>query len=127
MHHAVDWFEIPVADMPRAIRFYETVTGRALRREAFGGPGEELAVFEVDDGHAVNGALLASPEAKPASQGTTVYLHAPGIDAWLARVPAAGGQVVTAKTALPDGMGWFAHILDSEGNRVGLHSDVNED
>jgi predicted enzyme related to lactoylglutathione lyase len=53
-----------------------------------------------------------------------VYLHAPAIDAWLERVPAAGGRIVTGKTALPQGMGYFAHILDSEGNRVGLHGDA---
>lgn len=41
----------------------------------------------------------------------------------VAKVPAAGGKVVTPKTALPEGMGYFAHFVDSEGNRVGLHSN----
>ena len=125
MQHALNWFEIPVADLDRAIRFYEALTGRKLRREAFGGPGEELAVFEVDERVAVNGALLRSPDARPAAQGTMVYLNAgPRIDLWLERVPAAGGRVLVGKTALPPGMGFFAHILDSEGNRVGLHADA---
>ncbi|HYF43054.1 MAG TPA: VOC family protein [Ramlibacter sp.] len=125
MQHALNWFEIPVADLDRAIRFYEALTGRKLRREAFGGPGEELAVFEVDERGAVNGALLRSPDARPAAQGTMVYLNAgPRIDLWLERVPAAGGRVLVGKTALPPGMGFFAHILDSEGNRVGLHADA---
>lgn len=123
MPHAINWFEIPVADLTRAMRFYETMTGRKLRREAFGAPGEELAVFEVDDADGVNGALLASPHARPAAEGTTVYLNAaPRIDDWLARVEPAGGRIMTPKTALPPGMGFFAHILDSEGNRVGLHA-----
>jgi len=125
MQHALNWFEIPVADLDRAIRFYEALTGRKLRREAFGGPGEELAVFEVDERGAVNGALLRSSQAQPAAQGTMVYLNAsPRIDLWLERVPAAGGRVLVGKTALPPGMGFFAHILDSEGNRVGLHADA---
>jgi uncharacterized protein len=123
MQHAINWFEIPVTDLARAMRFYEAMTGARLRREAFGAPGEELAIFEVDSQEGINGALLSGPDAKPAAHGTTVYLNCgPHIDAWLARVPAAGGRVVVPKTALPPGMGHFAHILDSEGNRVGLHS-----
>jgi predicted enzyme related to lactoylglutathione lyase len=46
----------------------------------------------------------------------------PSIDAALARATAAGARMHTAKTALPPGMGFFAHIEDSEGNVVGLHS-----
>ena len=123
MEHALDWFEIPVADMDRAIRFYETASAGKLRREAFGGPGQELAVFEVKDEAAVKGALLAAPHAKPSAQGAIVYLNAgPAIDAWLERAQRAGGQVLLGKTALPDGMGFFAHVLDTEGNRVGLHA-----
>ena len=57
------------------------------------------------------------------ANGTLVYLNAgPSLDAWLARVPAAGGSVALPKVTLPDGMGCFAHIIDSEGNRVGLHA-----
>lgn len=123
MLHAINWFEIPVADLTRAMKFYETMTGTPVRREAFGAPGEEMAVFEVDTQEGVSGCLLFSPDAKPAQNGTTVYLNAaPSIDAWLERVVPAGGRILTPKTALPPGMGFFAHVLDSEGNRVGLHA-----
>ncbi len=123
MQNAINWFEIPVADMARAMRFYQTLTGTALRREAYGGPGEEMAVFEMSDENGVSGALLCSPQVQPAAQGTMVYLNAgPSIQAWLDRVVAAGGSIVVGKTALPPGMGYFAHIVDSEGNRVGLHA-----
>lgn len=27
-------------------------------------------------------------------------------------------------TELPDGLGCFAHIIDTEGNRVGLHAEA---
>lgn len=123
MEHAVNWFEIPVVDMDRAVRFYETASGRALRREAFGAPGQELAVFEVGDDQAVHGALLSGAGAQPSAQGAIVYLNAaPSIDAWLDRARRAGGTVVRDKTALPEGMGFFAHVLDPEGNRVGVHA-----
>ena len=123
MAHALNWFEIPVADMDRALGFYAALTGRSLRREAFGGPGEELGGFEVDGEDDVKGALLKNPRFQPSADGTLVYLNAgSSLDAWLARVPAAGGRVALPKVTLPEGMGCFAHIIDSEGNRVGLHA-----
>jgi predicted enzyme related to lactoylglutathione lyase len=52
-----------------------------------------------------------------------VYLNAePSIDAALERVRKAGGEIVLPKTALPPGLGFFAHVLDSEGNRIGFHA-----
>ncbi len=123
MQHAINWFEIPVTDLARAMEFYAAMTGAAMRREAFGPPGEEIAIFEVDTQEGISGCLLSSPDAKPTQSGTTVYLNAsPSIDAWLARVEKACGKITMQKIALPPGMGVFAHILDSEGNRVGLHA-----
>jgi uncharacterized protein len=123
MQHAINWFEIPVADLSRAMKFYAAMTGMPLRREAFGAPGEEMAIFEVDTQEGINGCLLSSPDAQPAQNGTLIYLSAsPSVDAWLERVESAGGRVLKPKTALPPGMGFFAHVLDSEGNRVGLHA-----
>jgi uncharacterized protein len=123
MQHAINWFEIPVADLSRAMKFYAAMTGTPLKREAFGAPGEEMAIFEVETQEGISGCLLSSPNSKPAQQGTMVYLSAsPNVDAWLSRVEKAGGKIVTPKTALPPGMGFFAHIIDSEGNRVGLHA-----
>ena len=52
-----------------------------------------------------------------------IYLDCmPSIDAALSRVPQAGGQVATPKTALPGDMGFFAVVRDTEGNEVGLHA-----
>jgi uncharacterized protein len=57
------------------------------------------------------------------SGGTLVYLNAgASLDSVLARVIAAGGQIALPRQALPPGMGFFAHIIDSDGNRVGLHA-----
>jgi uncharacterized protein len=125
MQHTINWFDLPVADMARAMQFYQTITGRPLRREAFGAPGEEMAMFEAPDAQGVTGALVYSPNAKPAVKGTLIYLNAgSSMQACLDRVKAAGGSIVIGKTALPQDMGYFAHIIDSEGNKVGLHSEV---
>lgn len=120
--HAVHWFEIPVTDLDRAQSFYEAVLGQRLRREAMG-PQTTLAVFPYDDG-AAGGCLMAGTTApQPSAQGAMVYLNAePSLDAALARVEAAGGRIATPKVVLPGDMGAFAHVLDTEGNRVGLHA-----
>ncbi len=122
--NAINWFEIPVADMGRAMKFYAAMTGKPLKLEGYGAPGEEMAVFQAGSQEAVTGALVRSPNTKPAADGTTVYLNAePSIDAWLSKVEAAGGSIVVPKTQIPGGeMGYFAHVLDTEGNRVGLHA-----
>lgn len=121
MHNAVNWFEIPAIDMDRAQRFYETVLGRPLRRENFG--GETLAVFPHEK-PATGGALQAGANtAARAGTGIRIYLDCiPSIDAVLARIEAAGGQIVQPKTALPAGIGYIAHLRDTEGNEVGLHA-----
>jgi predicted enzyme related to lactoylglutathione lyase len=117
----IDWFEIPVRDIDRAQKFYETLLAAPMRRESMG--PQTLVVF----GHAetgVGGCLLAGPAVPPPSEaGTLVYLRAePTLDAVLARLAPAGGRLLTPKVQLPGEMGCFAHVADSEGNRVGLHA-----
>ena len=121
MKNAVNWFEIPVRNMDRAQKFYETLLGAPLRREAMG--PQTLAVFSYDEA-GVGGCLIDGPDKPdPASHGTLVYLNAePSLDAALARVVAAGGKITTPKVTLPGDMGCFAHVVDTEGNRVGLHA-----
>jgi uncharacterized protein len=113
------WFEIPANNFERAVTFYEAVFQVSLRRENIGG---DMAVFPEGDG--VYGAVVSQDGYLPAANGAVVYLSA-GVDLspMLARAVAAGGSVITPKTALPPGMGHYAHFGDSEGNRIGLHSE----
>jgi len=119
--HAIDWFEIPVRDLGRAQAFYEKLLATTLRRETIG--ESSLAVFQSAE-TGVGGCLIAGPGTPaPSAEGALVYLNAaPSLDAVLARVEAAGGRVTTPKVQLPGDMGVFAHVMDSEGNRVGLHA-----
>lgn len=119
-HHAVNWFEIAVKDIGRAQAFYEKLLAAKLHRENLG--DQTMALFPYDDG-AVGGCLLAGAGVEPSTSGTVIYLNAkPSLDAVLARVEAAGGRITTPKVQLPGDMGVFAHITDTEGNRVGLHA-----
>jgi predicted enzyme related to lactoylglutathione lyase len=60
----------------------------------------------------------------PSQQGALLFLSCgPDLSAALAKVEPAGGKVVLPKTLIPGGeAGYMAIILDTEGNRVGLHS-----
>ncbi len=114
------WFEIPASDLARATKFYETILSTSLKAESFG--THELRVFAHDD-DAAGGCLMKGPGFEPAKGGVMAYLNAdPSLDAVLARVERAGGKIALPRTDLPDDMGSFAHIIDSEGNRVGLHA-----
>ncbi len=117
----ITWFEIGVTNLSRSQSFYETVLDCKMRPEAMG--PSQGAVFPYA-GEGVGGALMCGPSApKSGAGGSLVYLDAtPSVDAALARVLAAGGQVALPRQALPPGMGFFAHITDLDGNRVGLHA-----
>ncbi len=123
MKNVIDWFEIPVRDVSRAQVFYETVLQTTLQRESYAGPGMQMAVF-AGEGDAVKGALMSGhPALQVGACGTLVYLHAgASLDTALERVVAAGGQVAMGRVALPEGLGFMAHMHDVDGNRVGLHA-----
>ena len=122
MKNAISWFEIPATDLNRAQAFYEAVLECKMRREPMG--PSEGAVFPYEAQEGVGGALMAGPTAPGlASGGTLVYLDAsPSLDAALARAAKAGGKLALPRQALPPGLGFFAHITDLDGNRVGLHA-----
>lgn len=122
MKNAINWFEIPAEDLGRARRFYEVVLGISLRPERFA--GMEMALFPYGqgaDGRGVGGALVSDARFRPSVDGAVVYLDArAGLDGCLERAQAAGGQVVMPRTDI-GAPGFIALIVDTEGNRVGLH------
>jgi predicted enzyme related to lactoylglutathione lyase len=120
MKHAVVWSEIAVADLKRATAFYEKLLDGKLKHEAFG--PFRIACFPHAEG-GIGGCLVHGEGYEPSAKGTVTYLAAtPGIDAALERARALGAMVVLPKTALPGEQGYIAHLLDCEGNRVGLHA-----
>ena len=76
-----------------------------------------------EQGKGVGGAIIKVDGHVPSTMGTLVYLACGNdLSVVLGRLEAAGGKVLTPKTLIAEGMGYFAHFLDIEGNRVGLHS-----
>ncbi len=120
MAHALNWFEIPVTDFARAKGFYEKVLGITITTLAM---GPVTMGMLSDDPQAVGGALVHGDGSTPSDTGTLVYLNGgDDLAPLLARVEAAGGQVLVPKTEIGNDFGFFAHFLDTEGNKVGLHS-----
>jgi uncharacterized protein len=120
MQTKINWFEIPASNFSRAVRFYETVFEKKLRIEEFG--GGQLGVFTNTDGESFGG-VMQSEGFTPSGDGTVIYLDAsPAIDQVIARIKTAGGQIKMNKFALPDSMGYIAHFIDTEGNRLALHA-----
>lgn len=120
MENAVNWFEIPAADFERAIAFYQKVMACELVRSTM---DEAIMAMFPTDGSGVGGCVVSHPAMKPSAEGTCVYLNA-GTDLApaLSRVEPAGGSIVVPRTKISDEIGYFAVFIDSEGNRVGLHS-----
>lgn len=121
MKNAICWFEIPSTQLDKAQAFYEAVLNCAMHRKAMG--PSEGALFPYE-GDGIGGALMMGPTAPAgAAGGTLVYLDvSPSLDDALARVIGAGGTIALPRQALPPGLGFFAHITDVDGNRVGLHA-----
>lgn len=121
MNSVAVWFELPATDLDRAESFYRTVLGHPMRRETCPNSGLQMSVF-IPEGAEVMGALVKGEMFQPSDSGTLVYLNG-GADLAepLARVEAAGGRVVMPKTSIAP-HGYVAIFIDSEGNRVGLHS-----
>lgn len=122
------WFEIPVLDTERARKFYEFIFDIQMTTRAFPETDEELTFFpynpeviQATSGR-VTGVLSRSDKSKPSKEGTLVYINAsPDIQAVLNKAGEAGGKVILPRTQM--NAGFIAVILDSEGNRIGLHAE----
>ena len=119
MADVINWFEIPVSNMSRALKFYGSIFGVEMSTmEAM--PGFTMAMFPTEDG--VGGALVQGEGYVPSSDGTVVYLNGGAdLSVVLDKVGGAGGQVIMPKTDI-DEHGFVAFFVDTEGNKVGLHS-----
>lgn len=124
MNNAISWFEIGTTDLARATKFYETIFGISLIPMDM--PNIKMRMFPVDNpGQGIGGALVDSNGFhKPSStDGVLVYLNGnPDVQQVLDKVEEAGGQIIVPKTEISPEYGYMAVIMDSEGNRIGLHS-----
>ena len=118
--HSINWFEIPVRDMAKAVRFYGAVIGRPLH-EMTGANGIPHGIFPSEGGDAVSGALIVDPKREPGASGATLYLGVEAVTPALERATNAGGKVVQPFTDIGE-HGTYALVADPDGNVIGLHA-----
>lgn len=123
--NSINWFEIPTEDIERATKFYSTVFGIEMQVLEFGGMPMAFFPFEPESGK-LSGALIKSDMHVPsASDGPVLYLNAdPDLSDALGRVEAAGGTIIVPKTQISEENGHMAFFIDSEGNRMAMHSQT---
>lgn len=113
-------FEIPVTDLDRAVRFYESVFGYELSRQTV--DGYEMAFFPRADGApGASGALARGDVYVPSKSGAIIYFDVPDIDPVLERALALGAKILYPKKHV-GAAGYVAEISDSEGNRIALNA-----
>jgi predicted enzyme related to lactoylglutathione lyase len=119
MSDQIVWCDIPVTNLDRAIRFYSKVLGQEVKKES--APGMTFGLLP-HAGESVSGCLCEMSDAKPSANGLLVYMSCEGrLDIAIAAVEINGGKVLKGKHQIGP-YGFRAVILDSEGNRIALHS-----
>lgn len=121
--NALNWFEIPVTDAGRAQKFYEAIFDISMMSMDMPGmDGMQMIGFPPEPPHS-GGALVKSPQHKPSTEGSVIYLNGnPDLQQVLDRIEGAGGKIIMPKTQITPEIGYMAFFMDTEGNSMGLHS-----
>lgn len=124
LDNAISWFEIPATDLDRATKFYETILGVTFN--AMDLENIRMRLFSLEDPmKGVGGAIVDSGgfHRPSTTDGPLIYLNGnPDLQKILDKVDSAGGSIMVPKTAISPEYGFMAVIIDTEGNRIGLHS-----
>ena len=122
MKTAINWFEIPVIDFERARKFYSEVIGQEVVIHPMPDPEMLYGVFPYEVGQGIGGALVKMQGANPSMDGVTIYLSGgEDLSPSLERAEKAGAKIIIPKTAIGEN-GFMAQFIDTEGNRIALHS-----
>lgn len=118
MTKLISWVEIPTTDFYRAVDFYRQLLKIELKPHDFG--SEKMACLPNNEG-----AIIQSPGFEPSTQGSIISFTSPdNLNQTLQKAEKAGGTIVKGKTKIEaEGRGYFALLLDTEGNRIGLYAD----
>ena len=121
-HNRTVWCDIPVADLDRASFFYAGILAVPVNKEKFG--DVEFAILDHEEG---NGGCLVLKENEISSEtGLLVYFNADGrIKDAVAKAEELGGKILEPTHSLGP-HGYRAVLLDSEGNRIAVHSHTDE-
>jgi uncharacterized protein len=120
MKSFISIFEIPATEVSRAVDFYQTILD--IKIEKMDMPEMQMGIFPYE-GQMVTGVIIKAEGYRPSADGVTIYLNGgDNLQVILDKVEKNGGKILVPKTLHADESGYFAIFLDSEGNKIGLHS-----
>ena len=120
MKNLISIVEIPTIEFPRAVKFYQTILNTSI--EEINMEGALMGLFP-SDGETVSVALINSSQYKTSTDGAVVYFNAgDDLQIVLDKIKANGGKIIVPKTDIGSEMGFYAMFMDTEGNKLGLHS-----
>lgn len=116
----VGWFDLNVANLERAKKFYETVFNVKLTDLPIEWGKQSLFPFN-QEGANISGALVEKADFAPSNNNTVMYFETEDCITEEQRIESGGGKVVQPKMNIGD-FGFISIFIDTEGNTVGLHS-----
>jgi uncharacterized protein len=121
--HAISWFEIPTSNLERASKFYESIFD--IKLIPLETPMIRMRMFPIENPMNIGGALVYNKDfyKSSATDGPLLYLNGnPDVQIILDRVEKSGGKILVHKTQISPEYGYMAVMIDTEGNRIALHS-----
>lgn len=120
MENLINWFEIPATDFNRAVSFYKAILGIEIKESAMF--GTKMGFFPTD-GKNVSGAIVQGEEYKPSTDGVLAYLNGGrDLQIVLDKIEPNNAKVIVPKTQISPEMGYFGIFIDTEGNKIAVHS-----
>ena len=120
------WTDIPVTNLDRAIKFYSAVLGKEVRKLSDGGTEYGLLAHEEKN---ASGCLCVRSDSggvdnTPSANGPLIYLLVEGrLDEAVEAARQNGGKILRARQQIGE-HGFRAVVIDSEGNRIALHTSA---
>ena len=115
--HTISHIEIPAPDFTKAIDFYTNVFRWGVELVTI----DHYAFFTIGNtgsGGAFDSSLMPAAE----KTGPQIVIDVDDIEQMLREIVNQGGQVITAKTEIPGGHGFYAVFTDPNNNYMQLHS-----
>ena len=120
MNSFISIFEIPATEISRAVDFYQAILDIHIVKMEF--PEMQMGIFPYEE-QMVTGVIMKAEGYTPSASGVTIYLNGgDDLQVILDKVEKNGGEIIVPKSLHADESGFFAVFLDSEGNKMGLHS-----
>lgn len=120
MMNPISIFEIPAIDFSRAVKFYQNILNISIQEIDMG--GVSMGLFPGDE-NSVSGAVIKGDDYRPSKDGVVIYLNGgDNLQVVLDRIEPNKGKIILPKTQISPEIGFYALFIDTEGNRLGLHS-----